>query len=707
MTERKRKRTSAIPYIAVMACTVYALFAGSCANTSTPPSGGPKDTIPPVVTMMTPDSNALYVPRHKTRLEFKFDEYVVIKDANANVLLSPPQEKKPTLKIRGKSVIVTFDQDLDSARTYNLSLGNAIADNNEGNLYTFFYYPFSTGGALDSMYCTGSIVDARTLYPKSGITIGFYKDHEDSVLYKRMPDAVAMSDMWGFFTARNLEPVEYRVFAFKDDNYNSRYDAYTEETGFLDTLFTPTKVMKGGIRELGYFDMKDTLECLARPFEFEIRTFMEISPNQFIRDYKRDGVRSMYVKFAAPYAQIDSMWFEKLDSIKLITEFNVMKDSLCIWINDPGDIPDTLNMGIKYLATDTLNQLVPTYDTLRYILPKELRKNKDERKKFEKKDENAPREDLLEFELLAEADMVEQYGIGLQFKSPLVELNRDSISFRYVSPRKQEGDMEYTLEQDSLTLLKYTIRPKDKFLPGYDYTIIFKQATFKDINAFTNDSTAKTITLPNADNLSSLTLVIKNVSSIYIVDLVNEKRDKTLRSFTIDTDTTLLFPYINAGKYSIRVTEDLNRNSLFDTGSILERKQPEKVMFYKLPDGSDLLDIPEKSDLEQNIDMRLVTAGKAAAADSTAAVTGAADSTATGIPPADSTALSVPADSTSAAQTGSTVTATGKAPAGKTAATASIPLDSTPARNNTPATGAATIKTTETDTTTVNKTQQK
>ena len=97
--------------------------------------------------------------------------------------------------------------------------------------------------------------------------------------------------------------------------------------------------------------------------------------------------------------------------------------------------------------------------------------------------------------------------------------------------------------------------------------------------------------------------MLSNVSNKYIVDLLNEKRDNVLRSYIIDKDSTLPFPYLKAGKYSIRITEDVNRNGIVDTGNLLEKKQPEKVLFYKLEDGSFLIDIPEMTELEQNIDV--------------------------------------------------------------------------------------------------------
>ena len=94
-----------------------------------------------------------------------------------------------------------------------------------------------------------------------------------------------------------------------------------------------------------------------------------------------------------------------------------------------------------------------------------------------------------------------------------------------------------------------------------------------------------------------------NVDNKYIVDLLNEKRDKVLRSYIIQDDTTLPFPYLKSGKYSIRITEDVNENGIVDTGILLEKKQPEKVRFYKLEDGTFLIDIPEMMEIEQNLDI--------------------------------------------------------------------------------------------------------
>ena len=75
-----------------------------------------------------------------------------------------------------------------------------------------------------------------------------------------------------------------------------------------------------------------------------------------------------------------------------------------------------------------------------------------------------------------------------------------------------------------------------------------------------------------------------------------------LKDGSSDKDATLGFPYLKEGRYCIRITEDANRNSFVDTGSVLERRQPEKVMFYEI-DGESFIDIPAATEILQTIDI--------------------------------------------------------------------------------------------------------
>lgn len=572
------------------------MFSHSCANTTTPPSGGPKDTIPPVITEIYPALGAINIPTQKTKLSVEFNEYVTVKDPKS-LFLSPPLEKVPKFKLKGKSVILTFESDLDSNKTYTLDLTNAIADNNEGNMFPGFTLVFSTGDRIDSMVVTGIVQDCNTLNPIKGATVMLYKDHADSAVFLKRPDAAVKTDEWGFFCLRNIQDTVFRMYAVIDENGNNKYDPETERIAFLDTCLRPSVVVNDSLPELQKYEMTDTVNCLARKTEVELNVFKETPSTQMIVNKERVGERTAYITFMAPYAQIDSLWIKGVPADKIITQFNIMQDSLEIWVNDPKPQPDTLFMNVMYQKTDTLGLLTSFTEEIKLAKPKKKAAGKSSTKDTKKEDTTAV------FTLTASPETVEQYGFEMEFKYPVVETAFDSLVFRYLNPRQQEFTAAYTVEQDTLNLRKYIIRPEIELQKGFEYFLKVPHRKFKDINGFFNDSTEIKVTLPADDKLSSLSLVLSGVNNKYIVDLLSEKRDKVLRSYIIDKDQTLLFPYLKAGKYSIRITEDLNRNGIVDTGNLLGRKQPEKVRFYKLEDGTFLIDIPEMVELEQVVDL--------------------------------------------------------------------------------------------------------
>ena len=584
------------PIIPVSIILGMTIFSHSCANTTTPPTGGPKDTIPPVITEIYPIMGQTQVPVSKTQLKIMFDEYVTVKDPKS-LFLSPPLEKAPKFKLKGKGVVVYFESDLDSNKTYTLDLTNAIGDNNEGNMFPGFTLVFSTGNVIDTMMVTGIVQDCNSLKPLKGATVMLYKDQADSAVFLKRPDAAVKTDEWGFFCLRNIQDTVYRVYAIIDENNNNKYDPETEKIAFLDTLFQPVRYVIDSLPELQKYDMKDTLHCLARTTEVELNVFREKPSKQMIVNKERVGDRTAYITFMAPYAQIDSIWIRDVAAENLITQFNIMQDSLEIWVNDPKPQPDTMFLSVRYMKTDSLGMLNPFTEEIKLLRPKKTA-GKSSSRDIKKEDT------LAVFKLEAQPETVEQYGFTIEFTYPLVESAFDSLVFRSINPRQQESIGSYTIRQDSLNLRKYVVTPTEKLQPGYEYFLKVPHRKFRDINGFYNDSSEVKVTLPNDDKLSTLFLNLSNVHNKYIVDLLNEKRDKVLRQYIVEGDQTLIFPYLKSGKYSIRITEDLNRNGIVDTGILLERKQPEKVMFYKLEDGTFLIDIPEMMEIEQNLDVQ-------------------------------------------------------------------------------------------------------
>ena len=596
----KKRILKFLPLAAIIAgIFIPVMLPSSCANTTTPPTGGPKDTIPPVLKGISPLPGAVNVPVHKTKLEFKFNEYVVVKDLNS-IYLSPPLEKAPKYRMNGKTLVVYFESDLEPNTTYTLDLTGAVADNNEGNMFPGYTLVFSTGPQIDSMLMTGIVQDCNTLKPVKGATVMLYKDAADSAVFLQRPVASAKTDDWGFFCVRNIQDTVYRVYAIKDENNNNKYDPDNERVAFLNDPFQPTLRVNDSLPELKKYDMKDTALCLARKTEVELNLFREKPSKQMIVKKERVGDRTAYITFMAPGANIHKMRIRGIPAGKLITQFNIQKDSLEIWVNDQRKMPDTLKLQLIYDKTDTLGELVPTNETVNLALDKKARAAAAKSSRRDIKHEDT----IAVYTAKAEAETVEQYGFTVEFKYPLIRDGWDSLILRSVNPRQQEKKEKYTITRDSTNLRRFTVMPNDKLLPGYEYFLKIPYRKFRDVNGYFNDSTEVKVSLPNDEKLSTLSLNLTGVNGTrYIVDLLTEKRDKVIRSFIVDFDQTLIFPYIKAGKFCIRMTEDRNRNGIVDTGILLEHKQPEKVLFYKLKDDTFLIDIPERAEITQDVNL--------------------------------------------------------------------------------------------------------
>ena len=581
-----------------------ALFAPSCANTSTPPSGGPKDTIPPVMTESTPLPNSTEVSIYpkKNTIILTFNEFVVLKDPAKNFFISPPLNKRVMPKIKGKSIVLNFQDTLREDVTYSIDFGKGIADNNEGNLFPRMSFAFSTGKEVDSIYTSGTVVDAKSMFPKENATILFHTDPSDSAVFNILPAAAAKSDKWGYFTVRNIKPGAYRVYAIDDLNNNNKYDPGEESIAFLDSVFVADSVMRPDRPELLSYDEKDTSGIMSRPAAMQLNLFKELSTKQYISENVRLSKRSAYIKFNAPYVKIDSLQIDGIPNDKIIREFNVMEDSLSLWFNIQTEVKDTLNFRIKYHKTDdSLQQLVSTWEEFK-MMPY---KKKFEENKFGRQVEVL--DTVAKYTVDMNGETIEQDGITIVFDYPLLEAPLDSIRYYHITAKQQTGKESFTISQDSTNIRKYHIHPTGEFIQGYEYVLKIPHRVFKDINGNPCDSLEKKVTLPKNDNMSTLFLTMQNVNGNYIVELISEKRDRVFRKFNISENCELKFPYLNKGKFSIRLTEDKNKNGLLDTGSLLEKRQPERVILYKFGTTSTekdyILEIPERTELEQSIDI--------------------------------------------------------------------------------------------------------
>src|ERR1035437_562495 len=214
------------------------LLVNACANMSQGPTGGPKDITPPKVVKSFPANGSLYFK--KKQIQIDFDEIVNIEKPSDNVIISPPQQTPPDVKSYGRQVSVTFNQDLADSTTYSIDFGSAIVDNNEKNPLKNYVFAFSTGGQIDTMKISGTVINAQDLSPMAGIYVGIYADtNSDSAFFKIPFIRIGKTDEYGHFSISNMKKGKFKVYALDDVNHDFFYQP-GEGLAMHDSLVVPT-----------------------------------------------------------------------------------------------------------------------------------------------------------------------------------------------------------------------------------------------------------------------------------------------------------------------------------------------------------------------------------------------------------------------------------------------------------------------------------
>jgi hypothetical protein len=90
--------------IVIVVLSIFSTGTG-CANMA-PPTGGPRDSLPPGVIQITPKDSALSF--NSKKIIFTFDEYVQVDEVQKNVIFNPTPKINPTVESKLKTVLVTI-----------------------------------------------------------------------------------------------------------------------------------------------------------------------------------------------------------------------------------------------------------------------------------------------------------------------------------------------------------------------------------------------------------------------------------------------------------------------------------------------------------------------------------------------------------------------------------------------------------------------
>ncbi|MAE09313.1 MAG: hypothetical protein CL661_11205 [Bacteroidetes bacterium] len=549
-----------------------------CAHPGTP-IGGPKDVTPPQVVETSPENGSAMF--NSNNFKVTFDEYVALVEIQQRALISPPMEDFPDFRIKGKSILVKFNEDLKPNTTYSVYFGDAIVDITENNPLINYTYLFSTGDYVDSLSLSGYIINAFDLKPVEGTYVMLYKDNNDTITFDSLPYLVApyylsKTDIDGRFQFSGLADDYYLLFALNDKNSSFIFDQPGEEIAFLDSLIKPVyveipKIDSIIVDSLANIDMaSDSIIVDDESFLFEtdnndvsgeVDLFLFLSPDTLQRLMKAEVIVKNTIRFSfsqpATNVEIKSLKFSP-DSIWYVQDFSLEKDTLYWYLNNPPidslellltQFDDTL--GIAYLKLDTKKRSA------------RLRK-----KDVEKKEKLGWKSNISGSNLDLNQDL------EIEFSQPFVKLNTDSSLLVIGTDSIWNPDFKFSDSLQMKIIFPFDLTEETK------YRIYFPDSSFTSWNNIHTDAIdLKFSTLKLSDYGIFTFELYPEKKQNYILQMLSEK-ETVLRELYFTKDTSVTFDYLRPAIYYFKIIYDSNKNNSWDPGNYSLKIQPETVIYF-------------------------------------------------------------------------------------------------------------------------------
>lgn len=578
-----------LPALLMLMIVVY-----SCASMGNP-DGGPYDEEPPKLVRSTPKPFAINSKEKKVTIEF--DEFIKLEKAAEKVVVSPPQLEQPEIKASGRKVVVGLVDSLRPNTTYTIDFADAIVDNNEGNPLGNYAFTFSTGTTIDTMEVSGTVLSASDLEPVKNIQVGLHSDLSDSAFMKKPFDRVSRTDSRGHFSIRGIAPGKYRIYALMDGNQNYLFDSKTEMIAFSDSIIIPA--MEDAMRQDTIWKDSLTIDTIKSvgytrflPDDIILRAFKEEIDRQYLTRSERDKENHFVLTFSAradTLPTLKGLNFDERDAF--IIEKTDRNDSICYWIKDSLIYQmDTLEIQMDYLATDTLDRLVPQTDTLflankltraerEKLEAKAAEEKEKERKKKEKKGEKIEPEPTKFLTLNVDAPSAFDLdrNVYLSFDEPVASIDTAAIHMEIKKDSLWE-EIPFLFVSDSVLPRKYEILAE--WEPEKEYQLSIDSMAFKGVYGLHTNKVKQTMKVKKLNEYGTILLNITGADSTAVVELLDGS-GKVLRQQRITPQNTADFYYLNPGtKFYIRLFNDRNGNGVWDTGKYSEHLQPEEVYYF-------------------------------------------------------------------------------------------------------------------------------
>ncbi len=595
----------------ITAAITTVIITAQCAR-MVAPSGGEKDEDPPVALRSKPVNYSTHFKGSK--FQILFDEFIVLKNINQELLVSPPLPEKPEIRQRGKWLIVKINNELKDSTTYNFNFYNAITDLNEGNELKDFQFEFSTGPEFDSIYLAGYVQDAFNYKTTDGLLVMLYNDLNDSTPRKMLPEHLGKTDKGGHFFVPNMRKQPYYIFALKDMNNNLKFDLPNESIAFSDSTFEPafTEIeLTDTFRVISQIskDKQDTVyrdslvshkEIITTIGNIRLFMFTEDYAQQYFKDWYRNERQQVILAFNRKLTDsisVHPLIDKPFRDDWMLLESPPQSDSMVFWITDTSLFKaDSLKLQINYTAKDSNQNNYIRTDTLMVVYkekeksttPKKEKATKrlgnmfnkllNDEQEEEKTDSVAPPSELkLTHNVKNTFDL--NQPIVIQTRFPIAQVRPELITFAKID-EKDTITIKFNFSKSDKKLREFLLyfKPEEKT----KYTVLIPAGCFIDIYNQLNDSLKIDFTTQPYDYYGKIKMNLVHVKPNAVVQLLDEK-ETLVEERKINMDTTLIYDYLPPKKFIFKLFYDQNNNGVWDTGNFKERRQPEQVYYFEDP----------------------------------------------------------------------------------------------------------------------------
>jgi len=500
------------------------LFLGACALQKAP-TGGEIDLIPPQILVTAPPN---FSTNFSTQTVYiTFDEYVQVKNFSSQIIVSPPLNKKPEFTLKGKTMILTFEDTLLENTTYTFSFGTSISDITEGNVQSDFKYVVSTGAFLDSMTLEGEIYDAFSGAPvESALALIYPEDTQDSALYNQLPLYYAVTDEKGHFLIENIKDATYRGFALEDKDNNYLLSSSSEKAGFSNLA------LKAGSSEVSFRLFNE----MGNPKFLNIRQKRQ---NQFVANFSNTP-DTFNIYYGNSEFAIERSHFEQ----------NLISDTNYFWV-------DTLSQSrnVQFLVEWTANGVTQI----------------DTSVVFAKVGESSPNWKKLPLQV---GKITPENSLGLISNTPLSILDTNKILW--------VDGADTALADFTLLSAQKQISINESIELGKSYSILYYPGAISTLYGDTLvDTLVHRANVLTEEELSIFNVKINSTSSSplifeFLTDIYSEPLYRT-SFFQLHEERIANLP---PGNYLMRIVIDENNNGVWDTGDLLNKVQPEPIIYY-------------------------------------------------------------------------------------------------------------------------------